>query len=130
MRLAALESRSVRQLRHFNYSGPDSLEAAMERQPTHFQTVNTASDDTCLIAFTSGTTGVPKATMHFHRDVMAICACWPGNVLKPTADDVFIGSPPLAFTFGLGGMLLFPLSVGASTVLLEKAGPPQLLDGI
>jgi 2-aminobenzoate-CoA ligase len=125
-----LESRSVRQLRHFNYDGPDSLDAAMERQSTHFETVNTASDDTCLIAFTSGTTGVPKATMHFHRDVMAICACWPGYVLKPTADDVFIGSPPLAFTFGLGGMLLFPLSVGASTVLLEKAGPPQLLDGI
>jgi 2-aminobenzoate-CoA ligase len=68
--------------------------------------------------------------MHFHRDVMAICACWPGHVLKPGADDVFIGSPPLAFTFGLGGLLLFPMSVGASTVLLEKAGPTQLLDGI
>ena len=92
--------------------------------------VATASDDTCLLGFTSGTTGVPKATMHFHRDVMAICHCWPPHMLKPTADDVFIGSPPLAFTFGLGGLVLFPMSVGASTVLLEKASPPQLLDGI
>lgn len=130
MRLAALESPGLRQLRHFNYSGPDSLEAAMERQPTSFDVVNTASDDTCLIAFTSGTTGVPKATMHFHRDVMAICACWPRHVLKPSSDDVFIGSPPLAFTFGLGGLVLFPMTVGASTVLLEKAGPQQLLEGI
>jgi 2-aminobenzoate-CoA ligase len=87
-------------------------------------------DDTCIIAFTSGTTGIPKATMHFHRDVMAACACWSRHVLRPTADDVFIGSPPLAFTFGLGGLILFPLAVGASTVLLEKAGPAQLLDGI
>ena len=130
MRLAALDSPHLRQLRHFNYSGPDSLEAAMERQSNVFENVDTAADDTCLIAFTSGTTGIPKATMHFHRDVMAICACWPGYVLKPSPDDVFIGSPPLAFTFGLGGLLLFPMSVGASTVLLEKAGPTQLLDGI
>jgi len=68
--------------------------------------------------------------MHFHRDVMAACACWPVHVLRPTAQDVFIGSPPLAFTFGLGGLLLFPMAVGASTVLLEKAGPPQLLEAI
>jgi 2-aminobenzoate-CoA ligase len=130
MRLAALAEPNLRQLRHFNYTGPDSLEAAMERQSTVFETVDTAADDTCLIAFTSGTTGIPKATMHFHSDVMAICACWPGYVLKPSAADIFIGSPPLAFTFGLGGLLLFPMTVGASTVLLEKAGPTQLLDGI
>jgi 2-aminobenzoate-CoA ligase len=68
--------------------------------------------------------------MHFHRDLMAICACWPPHVLRATADDVFIGSPPLGFTFGLGGLLLFPMALGASTVLLEKAGPAQLLDGI
>ena len=130
MRLAGLNALHLSQVRHFNYSGPDSLEAAMDRQSTEFENVNTAADDTCLIAFTSGTTGIPKATMHFHRDVMAICACWPGYVLKPNPDDVFIGSPPLAFTFGLGGLLLFPMSVGASTVLLDKAGPTQLLDGI
>ena len=76
MRSAALASPHLRQLRHFNYEGPDSLESAMERQSHAFDNVNTATDDTCLIAFTSGTTGIPKATMHFHRDVMAICACW------------------------------------------------------
>jgi 2-aminobenzoate-CoA ligase len=130
MRLTALDAPLLRHLRHFNYNGPDSLEAAMERASPYFDSVDTASDDTCLLGFTSGTTGVPKATMHFHRDVMAICHCWPPHVLKPTADDVFIGSPPLAFTFGLGGLVLFPMSVGASTVLLEKASPPQLLDGI
>ncbi len=126
----ARELPRLRQLRHFNYAGPDSLEAAMDRASPYFDHVDTAADDTCIFGFTSGTTGVPKATMHFHRDVMAICACWPPHVLKATADDVFIGSPPLAFTFGLGGLLLFPMSLGASTVLLDKAGPPQLLDGI
>ncbi len=107
-----------------------SLERAMARQTGHFSNADTAADDTCILAFTSGTTGVPKATMHFHRDVMAICACWPPHVLCPRADDIFIGSPPLAFTFGLGGLLLFPMRVGSSTVLLEKAGPQQLVDAI
>ena len=82
------------------------------------------------MAFTSGTTGQPKGTMHFHRDVMAACACWPPHVLRPTADDIFIGSPPLAFTFGLGGLLLFPMSVGASTVLVEKVSPPDLMAAV
>jgi 2-aminobenzoate-CoA ligase len=130
LRLTALETPLLRQMRHFNYAGPDSLEAAMERASPHFDNVPTASDDTCIFGFTSGTTGVPKATMHFHRDVMAICHCWPPHVLRATPDDVFIGSPPLAFTFGLGGLVLFPMSIGASTVLLDKASPPQLLDGI
>ena len=121
---------TLRQTRYFNSSAADGVEALMAAQPASFTHANTDKDDTCLIAFTSGTTGVPKATMHFHRDVMAICACWPRSVLKANADDVFIGSPPLAFTFGLGGLVLFPMSIGASTVLLEKAGPPQLLDGI
>ena len=120
----------LRYIIHFNYAGPDSLERLMERQSAQFNNADTAADDTCILGFTSGTTGIPKATMHFHRDVMAICACWPRYVLKPVADDVFIGSPPLAFTFGLGGLLLFPMAIGASTVLLEKAGPPQLLEGI
>ena len=96
------------------------LEAAMARHAPTFDNVATAADDTCMLAFTSGTTGQPKATMHFHRDVMAACACLPRHVLRPRPDDVFIGSPPLAFTFGLGGLLLFPMSVGASTVLLER----------
>ncbi|CAM5787770.1 AMP-binding protein [Castellaniella caeni] len=130
MALAAQHCDTLRQVRHFGHPGPDGLEALMKRASPEFHNVDTAADDTCILGFTSGTTGVPKATMHFHRDVMAICACWPRHVLRPTADDVFIGSPPLAFTFGLGGLLLFPLAVGASTVLLEKAGPPQLLEGI
>lgn len=130
LHLAALEAPGLHRIRHFNYVGPDSLEAAMERASPHFENVNTAADDTCIFGFTSGTTGVPKATMHFHRDVMAICKCWPTHVLRPQADDVFIGSPPLAFTFGLGGLLLFPLDVGASTVLLEKINPQQLLESI
>ena len=113
-----------------NRAAPDGLEAAMARQSATFTNVNTAAADTCIIAFTSGTTGQPKGTMHFHRDVMAICLCWPPHVLRPRPDDIFIGSPPLAFTFGLGGLVLFPMTVGASTVLLEKASPQQLIEGI
>jgi 2-aminobenzoate-CoA ligase len=130
MRAAAQNAPGLRQLCYFNQDAPDGLEAAMQRQPATFTNVDTAADDVCLIGFTSGTTGIPKATMHFHRDVMAICACWPRSVLKATADDVFIGSPPLGFTFGLGGLVLFPMSLGASSVLLQKAGPAQLLEGI
>jgi len=130
LREAAAACPTLRRLRHFNYAGPDSLEEAMARHGGSFANVDTAAQDTCLLAFTSGTTGVPKATMHFHRDVMAACACWPPHVLRPRPEDVFIGSPPLAFTFGLGGLLLFPLAAGASTVLLEKAAPPQLLEAI
>ena len=117
---------TLTQVLHFGAAQPGPLEARAATKPPSFDNVATASDDTCLIAFTSGTTGQPKGTMHFHRDVMAACACWPKHVLKPTADDVFIGSPPLGFTFGLGGLLLFPMSVGASTVLLERASPDVL----
>ncbi len=128
--LAAQACPGLDQIRFFNSSAADGLEQAMAHHPAAFVAVDTAATDTCLLGFTSGTTGVPKATMHFHRDVMAICACWPPHVLRAGADDVFIGSPPLGFTFGLGGLLLFPMSVGAATVLLDKAGPAQLLDGI
>ncbi|MDR3065405.1 MAG: benzoate-CoA ligase family protein [Comamonas sp.] len=116
----------------FNGQGDaaDALEPLMRAASASFTAVDTAATDTCLLGFTSGTTGVPKATMHFHRDVMAVCACWPVHMLRANADDVFIGSPPLAFTFGLGGQVLFPMSIGASMALLEKAGPAQLVDGI
>jgi 2-aminobenzoate-CoA ligase len=117
---------TVGTVRCFNTTAPDGLEALAATKAPVFENVRTAVDDTCLIAFTSGTTGQPKGTMHFHRDVMAACACWPRHVLRPSPDDVFIGSPPLAFTFGLGGLLLFPMSVGASTVLIEKASPDVL----
>jgi 2-aminobenzoate-CoA ligase len=128
--IAAAQQPLLRQLVCFGDDSADGLATRMTRQPDRFDNVATAADDICLLAFTSGTTGQPKATMHFHRDVMASCVCFPPHVLKATADDVFIGSPPLAFTFGLGGLTLFPMSVGASTVLLEKASPPDLLDAI
>jgi 2-aminobenzoate-CoA ligase len=127
---AARMEPTLHTVRCFNEAGPNGLEQAMARYDGRYANVDTASDDTCLLGFTSGTTGVPKATMHFHRDILAICRCWPPHVLRPTADDVFIGSPPLAFTFGLGGLVLFPMSVGASTVLLEKAAPAQLYEGL
>ena len=98
------------------------------RRPSRHLTAR--RDDVCLIGFTSGTTGVPKGTMHFHRDMLAICDGYSRHLLRAGADDVFIGSPPIAFTFGLGGLVLFPMRVGASTVLLEKASPADLLAGI
>lgn len=88
----------------------------------------TAADDVALIAFTSGTTGRPKATLHFHRDVLANADTFSRHVLKPRPDDVFTGTPPLAFTFGLGGLVVFPLHVGAATLLIEQAAPLQLAD--
>jgi 2-aminobenzoate-CoA ligase len=109
---------------------PDGLESRMRGHRAPFAPVDTSADDVCLISFTSGTTGVPKGTMHFHRDVLAICDCFPPHVLRSRPDDVFIGTPPLAFTFGLGGLLLFPLRVGASAVLLEKLTPETLLAAI
>ena len=115
---------------YFGDASAQGLEALMARQPDTFDNVDTALEDTCVLAFTSGTTGQPKATMHFHRDVMASCVCWPPHMLRARADDVFVGSPPLGFTFGLGGLLLFPMHIGASTVLLEKAGPKELLEAI
>ncbi len=109
---------------------PDGLEARMAAYNEPFAAPDTAADDVCLISFTSGTTGVPKGTMHFHRDLLAICDCFPRHTLGARGDDVFIGTPPLAFTFGLGGLLLFPLRVGASAVLVEKLTPETLLKAI
>jgi 2-aminobenzoate-CoA ligase len=103
------------------------LDALMADAPDGFIACDTAADDICLIGFTSGTTGEPKATMHFHRDLLAICDAYGAEVLKARAGDRFIGSPPLAFTFGLGGLVLFPLRVGASTILLERSSPDDLM---
>ena len=115
---------------HFATNSPDSLEALMVGKPATFTNADTAADDTVLIAFTSGTTGNAKGTMHFHRDVMAICDCFPKSVAKISRDDICCGSPPLAFTFGLGGIVLFPMRVGAAALLLEQAAPPLLIKGI
>ena len=117
-------------VRYWSDGSRNSLDALAERQSIEFENVDTAADDVALIAFTSGTTGKPKGTMHFHRDVIAMCDCFPRSCLKPTADDVFVGTPPLAFTFGLGGLLCFPMRFGASTVLLEKLTPETLLDAV
>ena len=107
-----------------------TLEAMCVGRPITFDNADTSRDDVCLLAFTSGTTGEPKATMHFHRDVLAMCDTFCRHVLKPEGDDIFIGTPPLAFTFGLGGMLCFPLSVGAATFLVERTTPEGLIETI
>ena len=115
---------------YFNEPDEGGLEEMLNRKPNTFTACDTAADDPALIAFTSGTTGVPKGTVHFHRDVIAMCDAFPRAILKPTRDDIFCGTPPLAFTFGLGGLLAFPLRVGASTVLHEKLTPDALLGSI
>lgn len=109
---------------------PHKLETLMEAASDQFTPAPTRSDDICLIGFTSGTTGQPKGTMHFHRDLLASCDSYGKYVLQAASDDVFIGSPPLAFTFGLGGLVLFPLRIGAATYLLEQAAPDMLLEAI
>jgi 2-aminobenzoate-CoA ligase len=95
-----------------------------------FAAVDTAGDDVALLAPTSGTTGRPKATMHFHRDVLAIADTFSRHLVKPSPDDVFTGTPPIGFTFGLGGLVVFPLRAGASSLLLERAPAPELADAI
>ncbi|NUP51432.1 MAG: AMP-binding protein [Catenulispora sp.] len=111
--------------------GPDDLVHRCARSSQRkFEAVQTSQDDVAMIAFTSGTTGRPKGCMHFHRDVLAIADTFAKHVLKPTADDVFTGSPPLGFTFGLGALLIFPLYVGASTVLLHRGSPDALLAAV
>ncbi|MBC9713173.1 AMP-binding protein [Streptomyces sp. TRM66268-LWL] len=114
----------------FGSDSPDDLCRLAERQPDGFTPVDTAADDVALIAFTSGTTGRPKGCIHFHRDVLAIADTFSRHVLKPEPGDVFAGSPPLGFTFGLGGLVIFPMRAGASALLLEQAGPKQLLPAI
>ncbi len=108
--------------------GDDAWLERLAPRPATFDDVLTSSDDVAMLAFTSGTTGRPKATMHFHRDLLAVCDTFSRHVLQPSADDVFTGTPPFAFTFGLGGVLLFPLHTGASTLLVEKATPTELAD--
>ncbi|MEV2185437.1 AMP-binding protein [Streptomyces sp. NPDC047970] len=115
----------------FGGGGADDLLTLAERAPDRpFRAVDTAADDVALIAFTSGTTGRPKGCMHFHRDLLAVADTFSAEVLRPEPGDLFAGSPPLGFTFGLGGLVLFPLRAGACSLLLEQAGPAQLLAAI
>ena len=108
----------------------EDLARRSEEASSDFAPCPTSAEDICLIAFTSGTTGVPKGAMHNHRDMLATCDTYGKYVLAPRASDVFIGSPPLAFTFGLGGGALFSLRVGASSILLEQAAPDKLIEAI
>lgn len=126
-----LAKAEVAGLRIATYGG-DSPDDLLNRPApgTPYEAVPTAADDVALIAFTSGTTGRPKGCMHLHRDVLAIADTFSRHVLRPVADDVFAGSPPLGFTFGLGGLVVFPLRAGASALLLEQAHPRDLLAAI
>jgi len=114
------------------FDGTSNHDAELDRlaleMPVKFDAVDTGRDDVALLGFTSGTTGSPKATMHFHRDLMIIADGYAKEVLGVTADDVFVGSPPLAFTFGLGGLAVFPLRFGAAATLLETASPPNMIE--
>ena len=116
------------------FDGTANHDAELDRlaldKPVGLDAVPTSSDDVALIGFTSGSTGEPKGTMHFHRDLMIIADGYAAEVLGVTPDDVFIGSPPLAFTFGLGGLAVFPLRFGAAAILLETATPPNLIEMI
>ncbi len=114
------------------FDGTANHDAELDRaaldKPVTWEAVRTGRDDVALLGFTSGTTGLPKATMHFHRDLMIIADGYAREVLGVNPADVFVGSPPLAFTFGLGGLAVFPLRFGASAVLLENASPPNLIE--
>jgi len=131
MQQARVHAPRLERVIYWGAGGTEDLETLMARRGYEgFTACDTASDDVCLIAFTSGTTGEPKGTMHFHRDLLATCDTYGRYVLRAAGDDVFIGSPPLAFTFGLGGALLFPLRVGAASILLERGPPEELLAAI
>ena len=122
---AAASAHELKRAVYWGTGTDSSLEALIADASPEFTAIDTAADDICLIAFTSGTTGDPKGTMHFHRDMLAVCDGFARNVLRASPDDRFIGSAPLAFTFGFGGVL-FPLHIGASFVVPEKSTPDDL----
>ena len=114
------------------FDGTSNHDAELDQlaleKPVQFRSVKTGRDDVALLSFTSGSTGEPKATMHFHRDLMIVADGYAKEVLNVSETDVFVGSPPLAFTFGLGGLAIFPLRFGAAATLLEDASPPNLIE--
>ena len=126
----AKDSRFLKKV--IGFDGTANHDAELDRialnKPVRFEAVKTGRDDVALLGFTSGTTGVPKATMHFHRDLLAVADTYAKHVLRVTSDDIFVGSPPLAFTFGLGGLAIFPLRFGAAATLLENASPPNMIE--
>ncbi|MEK1852938.1 MAG: AMP-binding protein [Phyllobacterium sp.] len=126
----AKESRYLKRV--VGFDGTANHDAELDRialdKPVRFEAVKTGRDDVALLGFTSGTTGEPKATMHFHRDLLMIADAYAKEVLNVQPDDIFVGSPPLAFTFGLGGLAIFPLRFGAAATLLEQATPPKMIE--
>ncbi len=126
----AKESRFLKRV--IGFDGTANHDAELDRialdKPVRFEAVKTGRDDVALLGFTSGTTGEPKATMHFHRDLLIIADAYAKEVLNVQPDDVFVGSPPIAFTFGLGGLAIFPLRFGAAATLLEQATPPKMVE--
>src|ERR1700675_644503 len=126
----AKTSRFLKQV--VNFDGTSNHDAELDRvalsKPVRFEAVKTCRDDVALLGFTSGTTGDPQATMHFHRDLLMIADGYAKEILKVTPDDVFVGSPPPAFTFGLGGLAIFPLRFGATATLLENATPANMIE--
>ena len=130
MILCAKQSETLKTV--VGFDGTANHDAELDRlalqKPVQFQPVDTAQDDVALIGFTSGSTGEPKGTMHFHRDLMIIADGYAKEVLNVVPEDVFVGSPPLAFTFGLGGLAIFPLRFGAAATLLETATPPNMIE--
>jgi 2-aminobenzoate-CoA ligase len=128
--VTAKNSRFLKQV--VSFDGTSNHDAELDRialdKSVKFDAVKTSRDDVALLGFTSGTTGEPKATMHFHRDLLIIADGYAQEVLKVTPDDVFVGSPPLAFTFGLGGLAIFPLRFGATATLLENASPANMIE--
>ncbi|AZO43265.1 2-aminobenzoate-CoA ligase [Mesorhizobium sp. M7D.F.Ca.US.005.01.1.1] len=129
MTACAKDSAFLKQV--IGFDGTANHDAELDRaaldKPVTLTAVNTGRDDVALLGFTSGTTGVPKATMHFHRDLLIIADAYAREILQVTPDDIFVGSPPLAFTFGLGGLAIFPLRFGAAATLLEQATPPNMI---
>ena len=130
MQLCAAESVYLKTV--IGFDGSANHDAELDRlalnKPVRFDCVKTGRDDVALLGFTSGTTGEPKATMHFHRDLLLIADTYAKEVLNVQPDDIFVGSPPLAFTFGLGGLAIFPLRFGAAAALLEQATPPKMVE--
>src|SRR6476659_3158610 len=128
--LCAKDSRFLKKV--VGFDGTSNHDAELDRvalaKPVRFNAVKTGRDDVALLGFTSGTTGEPKATMHFHRDLLIIDDGYAKEVVGVTPSDVFVGSPPLAFTFGLGGLAVFPLRFGATATLLENASPANMVE--
>ncbi|RZM22715.1 MAG: 2-aminobenzoate-CoA ligase, partial [Pedobacter sp.] len=130
--LLEVKSPFLKHIITFSGSGNEvsKLETLMGNKPVTFTNYHTKADSLAIIGFTSGTTGKPKMTSHYHKDILLICEAFPKYSLRPTANDIFTGSPPLGFTFGLGGLVLFPFYYGASTFLIEKPSPELLLKAI